>query len=77
MGKNISVYLDDEQLAFLRSRKEGPSKIIQEAVRLVMKAGKNESGFDEVLDAASEIRDSSNIRQAVENWHSKRDLDRW
>ena len=77
MGKNISIYLDDEQLAFLRSHKEGPSKIIQKAISMVMKAEKNENGFDEVLYAAAEIRKDCNLTEAINAWHSERDADRW
>ena len=55
MGKNISVYLSDEQINFINSQKEGNSSVIRKAIQLMMKAEKNESGYDDVLIAAEEI----------------------
>jgi hypothetical protein len=77
MGKNISVYLPDEQINFINSQKGGPSRIIQKAIRLVMKTGKNESGYDDVLTAAGEIRKGHDVSSAIKSWHHERDTDRW
>jgi hypothetical protein len=77
MGKNISVYLPDEQINFISSQKGGPSKIVQKAIRLVMKIGKNESGYDDVLAAAKEIRKGHDVNNVIQLWHHERDSDRW
>jgi ribosomal protein S7 len=77
MGKNISVYLPDEQINFISSQKGGPSKIVQKAIRLVMKTGKNESGYDDVLAAAKEIRKGHAVNNVIQLWHHERDADRW
>ena len=77
MGKNISVNLPDEQVHFINSQKEGPSRIVQKAIRLVMKTGKNESGYDDVLAAAGEIRKGHDVNNAIQSWHHERDTDRW
>jgi ribosomal protein S7 len=77
MGKNISVYLPDEQINFISSQKGGPSKIVQKAIRLVMKTGKNESGYDDVLAAAKEIRKGHDVNNVIQLWHHERDADRW
>jgi len=77
MGKNISVYLPDEQINFINSQKEGYSRIIQKAIRLIMKADKNESGYDDVLSAAGEIRKGHDLDNAIKMWNRERDTDRW
>ena len=77
MGKNISVYLPDEQIHFINSQKGGPSQIVQKAIRLVMKTGKNESGYDDVLAAAREIRKGRDVSNVIQSWHHERDTDRW
>ncbi|HOW54273.1 MAG TPA: hypothetical protein PLR60_06405 [Syntrophorhabdaceae bacterium] len=77
MGKNISVYLPDEQINFINAQKEGASQVIQKAISLVMKAGKDRSGYDDVIKAAGEIRKGKGLADAVKSWHTDRDLDRW
>ena len=76
MGKNISVYLPDEQINFINSQKGGPSQIVQKAIRLVMKTGKNKSGYDDVLVAAREIRKGHDVNNVIQSWHDERDADR-
>lgn len=77
MGKSISVYLPDEQINFILSQEGGPSRIVQKAISLVMKAGKDESGYDDVLSAAEEIRKGNDLNNAIQSWHHERDTDRW
>ncbi|OQC48279.1 MAG: hypothetical protein BWX58_01215 [Deltaproteobacteria bacterium ADurb.Bin026] len=77
MGKNISVYLPDEQINFINSQKEGFSHVVQKAIRLIMKAGKNESGYDDVLSAAGEIRKGYDPGNVIKMWNHERDTDRW
>ncbi len=76
MGKNISIYLPDEQINFINSQKEGPSQIIQKAISLVMKTGKDESGYDDVLAAAREIQKGRDVNNVIQSWHHERDTDR-
>ncbi len=77
MGKNISVYLPDEQISFINSQKEGCSGVVQKALRLMMKTGKNESGYDDVLDAAGEIRKGDDLDNIIKMWGRERDTERW
>ena len=76
MGKNISVYLPDEQINFINSQKEGLSRVVQKAIRLVMKTGKKGSGYDDVLSAAIEIRKGNDVSNVIQSWHHERDADR-
>lgn len=77
MGKSISVYLPDEQINFLLSQEGGPSRTVQKAINLVMKAGKDETGYDDVLAAAQEIRKGRDLNNVIRSWHHERDTDRW
>ncbi len=77
MGKNISVYLPDDQINFINAQKEGASQVVQKAIRLVMQAGKDRSGYDDVTAAAAEIGRSGGLEDAVRSWHADRDADRW
>lgn len=77
MGKNISVYLPDDQINFINTQNEGASQVIQKAIRLVMQAGKDRSGYDDVTAAAAEIGQSRGLEDAVRSWHVNRDVDRW
>jgi hypothetical protein len=77
MGKNISVYLPDEQISFINAQKEGASQVVQKAINLVMKAGRDRSGYDDVAGAAAEIRRSKGLKDAVKSWQADRDEDRW
>jgi hypothetical protein len=77
MGKNVSVYLSDEQVNFLNAQKEGASQVIQKAINLIMKVDKSRHGYDQVLTAAKEIRAGGSIDDAIRSWHHDRDTDRW
>ncbi|MDD3847346.1 MAG: hypothetical protein PHC90_13435 [Syntrophorhabdaceae bacterium] len=77
MGKNISVYLPDEQINFINAQKEGASQVIQQAINLVMKAGKDRSGYGDVAAAAAEIGRGKGLSDAVKSWQADRDEDRW
>lgn len=77
MGKNISVYLPDEQINFINAQKEGASQVVQKAINLVMNAGRDRSGYDDVAGAAAEIRRSKGLKDAVKSWCADRDEDRW
>ncbi|OPY60029.1 MAG: hypothetical protein A4E57_04581 [Syntrophorhabdaceae bacterium PtaU1.Bin034] len=77
MGKNISVYLPDDQVNFINAQKEGASQVIQRAINLIMKADKNKQGYDDVLAAAETIRKGQNLDEAIKSWHDDRDTDRW
>lgn len=77
MGKNISIYLPDEQVSFINAQKEGASQVVQKAISLVMKADKNSRGYDEVLAAAEAIGKGQNIDDAINSWQHDRDTDRW
>ncbi|HOD76392.1 MAG: hypothetical protein GXX82_10435 [Syntrophorhabdus sp.] len=77
MGKNISVYLPDDQINFINAQKEGASQVVQKAIRLVMQAGKDRSGYDDVTAAAADIGRSGGLEDVVRSWHADRDADRW
>ncbi len=76
MGKNISVYLTDDQVNFINARKEGVSRVIRQAISVMMKEGKSKGGYDEVLAAAEEMRASHKLEKAIESWRRDRG-DRW
>jgi hypothetical protein len=77
MGKNVSIYLSDEQINFISRRKEGASQVIQKALTLIMRADKDQQGYDDVLAAARTIGKSQNIDDAIRSWHHERDTERW
>jgi hypothetical protein len=77
VGKNVSVYLPDEQVNFIKAQKEGASQVIQKAIGLIMKADKNKQGYDDVLAAAEALGKGQDMDDAIKSWHRDRDTDRW
>ncbi len=55
-----------------------PKEIKQEAreKRATGSAGKDESGYDDVLSAAAETKKGHDLNNAIQSWHHERDTDR-
>ena len=77
MGKNITIYFDDELLKFLESQKEPSGAVVKKAIRQLMKKNRPKRYYDEVLKAAVQIGKNEKFEQAVKEWEQEREHDRW
>ncbi|RPI77733.1 MAG: hypothetical protein EHM45_08060 [Desulfobacteraceae bacterium] len=76
MGKNITIYFDDELLQFLESQKESSGAVVKKAIRQLMKKNRPQRYFDEVLKAAVQIGKNEKFEQAIKEWAIERKHDR-
>jgi hypothetical protein len=77
MGKNISVYLNDELLGMVEASGSPASKIVQEALKKFFHPENRSDAVQRVLDAASLIRDTDRLEDAIKEWQTDRKNDRW
>lgn len=77
MGKNISVYLNDDLLNRLESSGLSPSQVVQAALKKYFHPVERSDAAKEALTAALSIGKAPGFGQAVSDCYHERDLDRW
>jgi len=77
MGKNISVYLDDNLLHMIESSGQPPSRIIQTALKKFFLPDNRKQAFDQFAKAARELGKADNFKAVVKDWEREREVDRW
>ncbi len=77
MGKNISVYLNDDLLGMVEASGQPASKIVQEALKKYFQPENRRAASRKVIEAASLIGQSGRLKEAVAEWEKDRELDRW
>jgi hypothetical protein len=77
MGKNISVYLNDDLLGMVEASGQPPSKIVQEALKQYFHPENRAAASKKVIEAARLIGKSERLTEAIEEWNKDRELDRW
>jgi hypothetical protein len=77
MGKNISVYLDDNLLKMVESSGMPPSKIIQLSLKNFFLTDNRQQAFDLVASTAKELGKKQNFSKIVKEWKADRSVDRW
>lgn len=77
MGKNISVYLNDDLLGMVEASGQPPSKIVQEALKKYFHPENRAAASKKVLEAARRIGKSERLTEAIDEWKKDRKADRW
>lgn len=77
MGKNVSVYLDDESINLLKAQNRSVSSIVKDALRIYLKIAERKKGFSQVLESAEEIGRGKSFGEAEKGWIEERQSDRW
>ncbi|MGD8834977.1 MAG: hypothetical protein PVJ84_10310 [Desulfobacteraceae bacterium] len=77
MGKNISVYLNDDLLGMVEASGQPPSKIVQEALKRYFHPENRAAAAKKVIGAARLIGKSARLTDAIEAWNKDREHDRW
>lgn len=77
MGKNISVYLNDDLLGMVEASGQPPSKIVQEALKKYFHLENRAAASQKVVEAARLIGKSERLAEAIEAWSKDRESDRW
>lgn len=77
MGKNISVYLDDDLLDIVKSSNQPPSKIIQMALKKYYLNENRQKVFDLIAKTARELGKKDRFFEVIKDWQSDRGSDRW
>jgi hypothetical protein len=77
MGKNISIYLNDDLLGMVEASGLPASKIVQEALKKYFQPVHRAVASKKVLDASRSIGKSERLNEAISDWKRDRELDRW
>ena len=77
MGKNISVYLNDELLNMVESSGKPASQVVQAALKKYFHPTNRKAAHQEVLKVASSIGRSDNFKEAIMEFELDREKDRW
>jgi hypothetical protein len=77
MGKNISVYLNDDLLHMVEAAGQPASQIVQAALKKYFLSDNRISAFKKVVDAAQTLGRANKFEEAVAEWGRDRESDRW
>lgn len=77
MGKNISVYLDDNLSRMVEAAGKSPSKTVQLALKKFFLADNRKEAFDQFAKAAKKLGEADRFREVVSDWKTDRKNDRW
>jgi hypothetical protein len=77
MGKNISIYLNDDLLGMVEASGLPASKIVQEALKKYFQPEHRVDASQKVIDASRSIGKSERLNEAISDWKRDRELDRW
>ena len=77
MGKNISVYLNDELLNLVENSGKPVSQVIQAALKNYFHSENKSAAYQKVVETARLIGNSYNFEEAVDELEHDRENDRW
>jgi hypothetical protein len=77
MGKNISVYLNDELLGLIEASGKPADKVIQEALKKYFHPENRITAVEEAIEAALKIGESDKLKEAIAELNRDREWDRW
>jgi hypothetical protein len=77
MGKNISVYLNDDLLGMVEASGHSASKIVQEALKKYFQPENRAVAAQRVIEASRLISKSDRLEDAIAEWKTDRENDRW
>jgi hypothetical protein len=77
MGKNISVYLNDDLLGLVEASGRPASKVVQEALRKYFHPENRATAVEAVIEAALTVGNSDELTEAIKETNRDRESDRW
>ena len=77
MGRNISIYLNDEMLGLVESTGEPASKVVQNALKNYFISENKADSFQKVHDCAQALGKSDRFKEIISDWEYERGQDRW
>jgi hypothetical protein len=77
MGKNISVYLNDDLLGLVEASGKPASKVVQEALKKYFHPENRAAAVEEVIGSALMIGKSDGLDEAIAELNRDRERDRW
>ncbi len=77
MGKNISVYLNDEMLKMVETSGLPVSQIVQTALKEYFLPQNRSAASVKVLECAQALGKSDGFNEAIAEWLRNREVDRW
>ncbi len=77
MGRNISVYLDDNLLHMVLSSGKRPSEIVQDALKKYFMPDNRRQAFEQFAKAARDLGCTQDFNEVIKDWESDRETDRW
>jgi hypothetical protein len=77
MGKNISVYLNDDLLGLVEASGRPASKVVQEALRKYFHPENRATAVEAVIEAALTVGNSDELTEAIKEMNRDRESDRW
>jgi hypothetical protein len=77
MGKNISIYIDDDQLNILKKKKSPVSKIIREALNLYFQKDSRKAAGEKVLALSKQLSKEHDFDAIIKELEKERSRDRW
>lgn len=77
MGKNISVYLNDDLLGLVEASGRPASKVVQEALKKFFHPENRAAAVEAVIGTAKKIGKADGLDEAIAELERDRELDRW
>lgn len=77
MGKNISVYLNNDLLRMVESSDLPSSQIVQAALKKYFLSENRRQAFKMVAESAEELGHSRQFEAAIDELRQERQADRW
>ena len=77
MGKNISIYIDDEQFNILKKQKSPVSQIIRDALNLYFQKDSRRAAGERVIALSKGLSEEHDLDSLIKELEEERSIDRW
>lgn len=77
MGKNISVYLNDDLLRMVESSGQPSSQVVQAALKKYFLSENRQQAFEVVAQLANQLGGAPQFKAAIDDLRQDRKTDRW
>ncbi|MFZ5572898.1 MAG: hypothetical protein ACOZF0_21065 [Thermodesulfobacteriota bacterium] len=77
MGKNISIYLNDDLLQMVEASGQPVSQVVQTALKKYFFPENRSAAFAKVFENAQSLGKTAKFAEAIAEWKRDREVDRW
>ena len=77
MGKNISIYINDEQFNILKKQKSPVSQIIRDALNLYFQKDSRRAAGERVIALSKGLSEEHDFDALIKELEEERSIDRW